>query len=115
MIMVGHMTMRAIDSENPASMSEKIVTELLRNQLGYNGIIITDAMNMGAITDSYTSGEAAVKAISAGCDMVLCISNLGAAVDAVVEAVEDGTLSEAAIDESVIRIISAKMQYGLIS
>ena len=115
MIMVGHMTMTAIDSENPASMSEKIVTELLRNQLGYNGIIITDAMNMGAITDSYTSGEAAVKAISAGCDMVLCISNLGAAVDAVVEAVEDGTLSEAAIDESVIRIISAKMQYGLIS
>lgn len=115
MIMVGHMTVTAIDSDNPASMSEKVVTGLLRQKLGYNGIIITDAMNMGAITDSFTSGEAAVKAISAGCDMVLCVGNLSAAVDAVIEAVEDGTLSEAAINESVIRIISAKMQYGLIS
>ena len=115
MIMVGHMTMTAIDNENPASMSEKIVTELLRQQLGYNGIIITDAMNMGAIADQYTSGDAAVGAIRAGCDMVLCVSNLSGAVDAVVAAVEDGTLSEAAINESVARILSAKMRYGLIS
>lgn len=115
MIMVGHMTMTAIDSENPASMSSKIVTDLLRHQMGYNGIIITDAMNMGAISDNYTSGEAAVKAIAAGCDMVLCVNNLQSAVDSVTEAVEDGTLSEAAIDQSVARILSAKLQYGLIS
>lgn len=115
MIMVGHMTMTAIDSENPASMSSKVVTELLRQQLGYDGIIITDAMNMGAISDTYTSGEAAVKAISAGCDMVLCVNNLQSAVDSVTEAVADGTLSEAAIDQSVARILSAKLQYGLIS
>lgn len=115
MIMVGHMTMTAIDSENPASMSSKIVTDLLRQQMGYNGIIITDAMNMGAVSDNYTSGEAAVKAIAAGCDMVLCVNNLQSAVDSVTEAVEDGTLSEAAIDQSVARILSAKLQYGLIS
>lgn len=115
MIMVGHMTMTAIDSENPASMSSKVVTELLRQQMGYEGIIITDAMNMGAISNSYTSGEAAVNAIAAGCDMVLCVNNLVSAVESVTQAVEDGTLSEAAIDQSVARILSAKLQYGLIA
>lgn len=115
MIMVGHMTMTAIDSENPASLSSAVVTGLLREQLGYQGIIITDGMDMGAITDLYTSGEATVKALQAGCDMVLCISNVEGAVDAVTQAVEEGTLSEERITQSVERILSAKLQYGIAS
>lgn len=115
MIMVGHMTMTEIDSENPASLSNAVITGILREQMGYDGIIITDSLSMSAITDLYTSGEAAVKAIEAGCDMLLCISNVSGAIDAVTEAVDTGTLSEARIDESVMRILTAKLQYGIIS
>ena len=115
MIMVGHMTMTEIDSENPASLSNAVITGILREQMGYDGIIITDSLSMSAITDLYTSGEAAVKAIEAGCDMLLCISNVSGAIDAVTEAVDTGTISEARIDESVMRILTAKLQYGIIS
>ncbi len=113
MIMVGHMTFPNIDREHPASLSSVLITDVLRNQMGYDGIIITDAMNMGAITQNYTSGEAAVAAIQAGCDMILCTPNLENAVDAVLQAVEDGEISRVSIDESVVRIIAAKLQYGV--
>ena len=115
MIMVGHMTMTSIDPDNPASLSETIVTGLLRDELGYDGIIITDALNMGAISENYTNAEAAVKAVSAGCDMLLCVSNISSVVDALTEAVSDGTISEERIDESVTRILQAKLRYGIIS
>ena len=115
MIMVGHMTMTEIDRDNPASLSSAIVSGILRAQMDYNGIIITDALNMGAITDQYTSGEAAVQAVRAGCDMLLCVNNLSSALDALTEAVENGEISESRINESVIRILAAKLQYGLAS
>ncbi len=115
MIMVGHMTMTEIDPDNPACLSGTIVTGILREQLGYDGIIITDALNMSAITDSYTNAEAAVAAISAGCDMLLCISNIDSVVNAVVKAVEEGTIQESSIDSSVQRILTAKYRYGIIS
>ncbi len=115
MIMVGHMTMTAIDADNPASLSETIVTGLLRDELGYDGIIITDALNMGAIANNYTNADAAVKAISAGCDMLLCVSNVSSVVNALTDAVSDGTISEERIDESVTRILLAKLRYGIIS
>lgn len=115
MIMVGHMTMTAIDPDHPASLSETIVTGLLRDELGYDGIIITDALNMGAISENYTNAEAAVKAVSAGCDILLCVSNISSVVDALTEAVSDGTISEERIDESVTRILQAKLRYGIIS
>lgn len=115
MIMVGHMTMTAIDPDNPASLSETIVTGLLRDELGYDGIIITDALNMGAIANNYTTADAAVKAVSAGCDMLLCVSNISSAVNALTDAVSDGTISEERIDESVRRILQAKLRYGIIS
>ncbi len=115
MIMVGHMTMTEIDSENPASLSNAVITGILREQMGYTGIIITDSLSMNAITDLYTSGEAAVKAIQAGCDMLLCISNVESAVDAVTEAVNSGEISQERIDESVIRILTAKIQFGIVS
>ena len=115
MIMVGHMTMTAIDEDNPASLSETIVTGLLRDELGYDGIIITDALNMGAIANNYTNADAAVKAVSAGCDMLLCVSNISSVVNALTDAVSDGTISEERIDESVSRILQAKLRYGIIS
>jgi beta-N-acetylhexosaminidase len=115
MIMVGHMTLTAIDEDNPASLSQAVVTGLLRDQMGYNGIIITDALNMGAIANNCTAGEAAVRAIQAGCDMLLCVSDIQAAVDAVLQAVEDGTISESRINDSVVRILSAKLEYGIAS
>ena len=113
MIMVGHMTMTEIDRDNPASLSSAVVNGMLRAQMGYEGIIITDALNMDAITDLYTSGEVAVKAVQAGCDMLLCVNNLGNALDALTEAVENGEISESRINESVIRILAAKYRYGI--
>ena len=115
MIMVGHMTMTEIDDSVPACFSGTIVTGILREQLGYDGIIITDALNMSAITDSYTNAEAAVAAVSAGCDMLLCISNIDSAVNAIIKAVEDGTIQESSINDSVLRILTAKYRYGIIS
>ncbi len=113
MIMVGHMTMTEIDPDNPACLSGTIVTGILRDKLRYDGIIITDAINMGAITDNYSNAAATVAAIQAGCDMVLCVSNLTTVVDAVVDAVEDGEILESSIDNSVLRILTAKYRYGI--
>ena len=115
MIMVGHMTMTAIDPDSPASLSQAVVTGILRDQLGYDGIIITDALNMGAISQNYTTADCAVKAIAAGCDMLLCVSDVKAAVEGVTQAIEDGTLTEERINESVTRILSAKLQYVILS
>lgn len=115
MIMVGHMTMVNIDEDNPASLSGTIVTGILRDQLNYDGIIITDAMNMGAIANEFTNAEAAVKAVSAGCDMLLCVSNISSVVSAITDAVENGTITESSIDESVTRILAAKIRYGIIN
>ncbi len=114
MIMVGHMTMTTLDADHPASLSQTIVTGLLREQLGYDGIIITDGMDMGAITDLYTPAESVVMAIEAGCDMLLCITDIQDVVEAVTQAVEEGTISEERIDESVVRILRAKINYGII-
>ena len=113
MIMVGHMTLTEIDSDYPATLSDKIVTGMLREALGYEGIIITDAMNMGAIANNYTIAESTVMAVEAGCDMLLCVGDIQTAVTALMEAVETGKIEEARIDDSVLRILSAKFEYGI--
>lgn len=115
MIMVGHMTMESLDPEAPASMSKKIVTELLRQELGFDGIIITDALDMDAIADLYTAPEAVVRALAAGCDMALCPENLSEIIPAVAGALEDGTLSQEQLDRSVTRVVAAKVRYGVIT
>ena len=84
------------------------------NKLGYSNVIITDSHQMASITDHYTSAEAAVAAIAAGCDMVLMPEDLQEAFDGLKAAVEDGTLTEARIDESVRRILTVKAAYGLL-
>lgn len=109
MVMVSHLSVPAIIGDNtPGSLSDKMITEILRGQLGYEGVVITDALNMGAITEYYSSGDAAVKAIQAGADMLLMPENFEEAYDALLQAVNDGTISEERIDESLRRIYRIK-------
>ncbi|MGN0484485.1 MAG: glycoside hydrolase family 3 protein [Lachnospiraceae bacterium] len=108
-VMVGHGSYPNVTGDNtPASMSYSIITGLLREELQYDGIIITDALNMGAITDSYSSGEVAVNVIKAGADMLLMPSDFQNAYHSLLSAVQSGELTEARIDESVTRILEVK-------
>ena len=108
-VMVSHMSLpNVIGDDTPCSLSGTIITDLLRNQLGYDGIVITDALNMGAITETYSSAEAAVKAIEAGADMLLMPENFEEAYQGVLEAVQAGTISEDRINESLKRIYRVK-------
>ncbi len=112
-IMVAHISLPALNGDNtPATLSKRVITDLLRNEMGYNGLVITDALAMGAIVKHYGS-EAAVQALQAGADLLLMPENPVAAYQAVLAAVRSGTLSEARIDESVLRILRVKYQYGL--
>lgn len=113
MVMIGHLIISDAD-EQPAPFSHKIVTELLRNELNFDGVIITDGLKMEAMTDYYSSGEIAFLAISAGVDMLLCPENPKEAIDALLNAVEEGSISEQRIDESVQRILAAKINRGII-
>ena len=115
-VMVSHLSYPNVTgSDTPADLSASIVTDILRDKLAYRNVIITDSHSMASITDHYSAGEAAVKALAAGCDMILMPSDLQAAFDAVQAAVQDGTLSQQRIDESVLRILTVKAEYGIIS
>lgn len=110
-IMVGHISFpNIIGDATPATMSSKIVTDILRNELNYNGIIITDAMGMGAILNYYDGDQACVNAIKAGCDMVLMPQDLEKAYMAVYNAVKNGEISEEQINKSVERIVNLKLK-----
>jgi beta-N-acetylhexosaminidase len=109
MVMVGHIAAPALSGDNtPCSISEVIVTDILRQELGFDGVIITDAMDMGAISSYYDSGEAAIMALKAGCDMVLMPEDFEKAYQAVFQAVVDGTISEERINDSLKRIYRIK-------
>ncbi len=112
LIMTAHIAAPNVTGSNiPATMSPFILQDKLRGELGYQNIIITDAMEMGAITQQYSNGEAAVGTLKAGADIVLGPQNFVEAFDAVVKAVEDGVLTEQRIDQSVRRIL--KMKKGI--
>ncbi len=96
----------------PATTSKAIITGLLRHDLKFDGIVISDAMDMGGITEHFDAGEAAIRAIEAGQDQILMSPNTDAAIAAVKAAVVSGRLSEARIDESVRRILAAKKRVG---
>lgn len=115
-VMVGHASYSSItESQTPASLSKLMVTEILRKELQYDGIIISDSMNKKALTDSYTDAEGAVKAVKAGVDMMLYPGESGKkAYQAVLSAVKSGEIDEAGIDESVSRILKVKIKRGLI-
>ena len=115
-VMVSHLSVPAVTGDDtPADLSEKLVTELLRNTLHFQNVVITDAHNMGSITQNYTPAEAAVAALRAGVDMVLMPQDLQGAYDGVTKAIADGVLTEDRIDRSVLRILNVKIQLGLLS
>lgn len=109
MVMVGHMAAPAFTGDNtPCSLSDAVVTDILRNELNFKGVIITDALNMSAITDYYEADQAAVLALRAGCDMILMPEDFEKAYNGVLQAVQDGTISEERINDSLRRIYRIK-------
>lgn len=112
-IMVSHISCPNVTGDNtPATLSEMMITDILRGEMGFDGMVITDALNMGAITAQYSSSEAAVAALNAGADMLLMPEDFQSAYKGVLSAVESGTVSEARIDESVRRILEVKVSLG---
>ncbi|USZ72421.1 glycoside hydrolase family 3 protein [Natronosalvus halobius] len=116
-IMTSHIVVECLDPGLPATLSPAILTDLLRDDLGFDGVVVTDAMMMDAIADNYPVGEAAVRAIEAGADLVLTgfvpADDLLETRDAILEAVESGRLSESRIDESVERILALKDRHDV--
>ncbi len=114
-IMTAHITAPKVDSNNiPSTLSSIILQDKLRKELGYTNIIVTDAMEMGAITEQYSPEDATIKCIQAGVDVVLCVHSYKKAFDAVVNAVNAGTISDERINESVRRILLVKKSLGKI-
>lgn len=110
-IMMGHISAPKVTGDNvPSSLSEIMVTDILRDRLGYEGIIITDAMNMGAISKQYDAGTAAVKAVKAGVDVILMPQEFEPAYAAVLASVAQSDISQERIDESIKRIIGKKIK-----
>lgn len=114
MVMIGHLILSDIDNQS-APFSSKIVTELLREELGFDGVIITDGLQMKAMTDYYSSAEIAYKAVIAGVDMLLCPENPYEAVDKLKSSIKSGIISESRIDESVYRILSMKAERKILN
>lgn len=110
-VMVSHLSLPNITGDNtPASLSGKMIAEVLRGQLGFQGIVITDAMNVAAITEYYTPDEAAVKALQAGADMILMPEDYGQAYQGVLDAVSSGAITQEQVDESLRRIFRVKLR-----
>ena len=120
-VMTAHVTVPAIepDPSRPASISSNVVTGLLQDKLRFHGLIVTDALDMGALTRVFTgdlaqvSGAEAVQAIQAGNDMVIIPADLGGAYNGLLNAVKQGTLNEQRIDRSVLKILRIKASVGL--
>ncbi len=113
-VMTAHLALPKLDAENrPATLSHPIMTGLLRKNLGFHGIIVTDGMTMQGVTDKFSPEEAAVLAIEAGADVVLVPENFQRAYRGILEAVKSGKIAPVRLDESVRRILSAKAWLGL--
>jgi len=114
-IMTGHLSVPALepDPNTPATLSPRILTDLLRKQLGFEGLVVTDAMDMGGITVRYAPGDAAVRAFTAGADALLMPPVPEAAYDALLAAAKSGEITEERLDASVRRILLAKAKLGL--
>ncbi|MDH7511542.1 MAG: glycoside hydrolase family 3 N-terminal domain-containing protein [Clostridiales bacterium] len=114
-IMTAHLSVPALDPTPnlPATLSYPVLTELLRRQMGFKGLIVTDALDMGGITRSFSTREAAVRAVHAGVDMLLLPPKPAEAIDALVQAVSSGEISESRINASVAKILELKARLGL--
>ena len=113
-VMTAHVAVPALAPPDlPATLSPAILTGLLRGELGFKGLIITDALDMGGIVKGFPAGDAAVRAIEAGADTLLMPADAEAAIRAVVAAVENGRIKRRRIEESVVKILAAKEKVGL--
>jgi beta-N-acetylhexosaminidase len=114
-IMTGHLAVPALepDPDVPATMSPRITTDLLRGQMGFDGLVVTDALDMGGVTVRYPPGEVAVRSILAGADVLLVPPVLDAALEAVRDAVASGRIPVSRIDEAARRVLRAKTKLGL--
>jgi beta-N-acetylhexosaminidase len=114
-IMTAHVAVPKLTDlrETPATLSEKILTDILRNKLQFKGLIVTDALEMGGITNSYWCGLAAIRALQAGADILLLPPNATVAINEVERAVKRGDISETRINQSVRKVLDAKSQMGL--
>ncbi|MVA75411.1 glycoside hydrolase family 3 protein [Auraticoccus sp. F435] len=115
MIMTAHLVMPALDDSGvPATLSKPILTDLLREEMGYEGVIVTDSLQMAGVRDMFDDAEIAVRALEAGADQLLMSSDLPVAYPAVVEAVQSGRLREGDIDQKVKRVLQLKCTNGTV-
>lgn len=115
-VMVAHILLPQLDKTNPASMSKAVMTDILRKQLSFTGVIITDDMTMGAITDHFDIGKAAVESVKAGSDIILIghdYNNVVKITSSLKTAVQNGEISEQRLNESIERIIKLKKKYSI--
>ena len=114
-IMTAHLAIPALEPEEglPATLSHRISTDLLRKEMGFEGLVFTDAMNMGGIRARWKDGEAAVLAIAAGADLILYPTSVGATFKGLLQAVRQGKIGEERLNDSVRRILQAKARLGL--
>ncbi|HET6503582.1 MAG TPA: glycoside hydrolase family 3 protein [Amycolatopsis sp.] len=115
-IMTAHITVPSLDpSGEPATLSEPIMTGILRDQLHYNGVVVTDSLQMAGVRQLHSDAEIPVLALEAGVDQMLMPPDLGVAVNGVLDAVKNGRLSEQRIDTSVLRILELKFKRGIVA
>lgn len=115
-IMVSHISVsRVTETKEPASMSELVMQTILRDELGFRGVIVTDAFDMSSIIDNYTAAEAAYQSFKAGADIILMPSNLSEAYQEILGHVQDGSISETRLQESVLRILTVKFKRGILT
>lgn len=113
-VMSAHLAVPALDSaETPATLSRAVLTDLLRDDLGFRGLVVTDALDMGGVAKGFSNSDAAVRAIEAGADVLMMPPDPVGAIDAVVAAVQKGRISRHRLDASVKRVLAAKERLGL--
>ena len=118
MVMTGHLIVEALDpSLTPATFSKTIVTDVLRGELGFDGVVVTDSLKMAGAQDYASGGEACLLALEAGCDLLLgpaeTPQELDECLNAIYEALDSGRLSEERLDESVSRVLALKYRHGM--
>lgn len=115
LVMVAHISVPNVTNDNlPSSLSSVMINDKLRTELGYNGVVITDSFEMEAITDNYSTKDALIKSFNAGADILLMPNDYKEAFDIMKSAVQDGTISEERLNQSVLRILNLKEKYGLL-
>lgn len=113
-VLVSHLVLDNVDADTPSSLSEPVVQGILRTELKYQGMVITDSFQMGSITENYTQAEAAVRAIQAGDDMILMPLDYDACYQGILQAVQDGQLTEEQINLACRRVLQTKIKRGIL-